>query len=83
MRDSAVTGKTVCLDAATIHKCASPDELKQAVLAKLKVPAGQANACLELEGKALPRDKPLDIGMESATGPIMLTLSPQGLLGGA
>lgn len=83
MRDSAVTGKTVCLDAATIRKCATPDELKQAVLAKLKVPAGQVNACLELEGKALPEDKPLDIGMESATGPIMLTLSPQGLLGGA
>ena len=83
MRDSAVTGRTVCLDAAAIRGCATSEDLRQAVLAKLQVPAGGVSACLELDGKALPRDQPLNLGILTATSPIMLTLSPQGLLGGS
>ena len=83
MRDSAVTGRTVCLDAAAIRGCVTSEDLRQAVLAKLQVPAGGVSACLELDGKALPRDKPLDLGIATATSPILITLSPQGLLGGS
>ena len=83
MRDSAVTGRTVCLDAAAIRGCVTSEDLRQAVLAKLQLPAGGVSACLELDGKALPIDKPLDLGIATAKSPIMLTLSSQGLLGGS
>ena len=53
------------------------------MLAKLQVPVGGPRASLELDGKVLPRDQPLDDGMASASGPIMLRLALEGLLGGA
>ena len=83
MRDSAFTGKTVCLETAVIRKCASYEQLKHAVLHKLQIPVSGARAGLELDGKALPRDQPLDIGLKSGSSTIMLTLTHEGLLGGA
>ena len=82
MRDFAFTGKTVCLEPAVTSKCATYQQLKHAVLQKLQIPVSGARACLELDGKALPRDRPLDIGLKSASSAIMLTLTFEGLLGG-
>ena len=83
MRDSAFTGKTVCLEPAVTSKCATYEQLKHAVLDKLQISVSGPIACLELGGKALPRDLPLDRGMKSAPSTIMLTLTLDGLLGGS
>ena len=83
MRDSAFTGKTVCLEPAVTSKCATYEQLKHAVLDKLQIFVSGPRDCLELDGKALPRDRPLDRGLKSAQTTIMLTLTLDGLLGGA
>lgn len=66
-----------------MSKCASYEDLIQAVLHKLRIPASNIPMSLQLAGEELLKDRPLDLGMETGPELIMLSLTHQGLVGGS
>ena len=83
VRDCAVTGKTIRLDQAETGKCLTAEDLMSAVLGLLQIPVSTIAAHLELAGKTLASEGPLDFGKTANTGLVMLTLAPGGLVGGS
>ena len=83
MHDSAFTGKTLCLEAAVTSKLATYGDLVQAVLVELRISARDIPVSLQMAGKEMHKEAPLDINVKPSSDFPMLSLCLGGLQGGS